>query len=144
MFKEFKGLGYTDKETKIYLCLIMLGESDVQQIREETNLLRTSVYSVLKRLIEKGLVFKTKKKRSGRQVEYFAVKDTSVLVKNIQQQRQSLADKEALARDLISRIKSQSLVQGQSKCSGVSVCQTVQAILPQATMQPKEHDSIDA
>ncbi len=107
MFEEFKQLGFTDKEVKVYLCLVMLGKSNVQQICQQTNIFRTSVYSVLSRLIEKRLVSRTMEEKSGRQVEHFTPNDPSVLFDHIRRQRVSLDDKETVARQLVSRIMPQ-------------------------------------
>lgn len=107
MFEEFKQLGFTDKEVKVYLCLIMLGKSNVQQICQRTSIFRTSVYSVLGRLIEKGLVSKTVEEKAGRQVEHFMPNDPAILFDHIEHERISLADKETVARRLILRIAPQ-------------------------------------
>jgi len=51
-----KELGFTDRETKVYLALIELGSSTVGPIATKTNLQHTKVYETLDKLIEKNLV----------------------------------------------------------------------------------------
>ncbi|MCD6055235.1 MAG: transcriptional regulator TrmB [Gammaproteobacteria bacterium] len=107
MFEEFAQLGFTDKETQVYLCLLMLGKGNVQQICRQTKISRTSIYSVLNRLMEKQLVSQITEPKGGRQVEHFMPNDPSVLFDHIQHERVSLVDKETVAKRLVSRIASQ-------------------------------------
>lgn len=53
MLEEF---GLTETEEKVYLSLIKLGESPASEVIKKTQLHRTTIYDVLERLIEKGLV----------------------------------------------------------------------------------------
>jgi len=53
MLEEF---GLTKTEEKIYLVLLRLGSVSASEIIKKTQLHRTTVYDVLERLIEKGLV----------------------------------------------------------------------------------------
>ena len=60
MLEEF---GLTETEEKVYLSLVKLGESPASEIIKKTQLHRTTIYDVLERLIEKGLIsFVTKNK----------------------------------------------------------------------------------
>jgi len=49
-------LSLSDKEKKVFLSLLELGDSPVNKITERSELIRVSVYPVLKSLIEKGFV----------------------------------------------------------------------------------------
>ncbi|MBI4168144.1 MAG: hypothetical protein HY515_04255 [Candidatus Aenigmarchaeota archaeon] len=49
-------LGLSEGEAKIYLCLLKLGESQVNKIKTETKMHRTTIYDFLDGLIKKGLV----------------------------------------------------------------------------------------
>jgi len=53
MLEEF---GLTETEEKVYLTLLKLGESPASEIIKKTQLHRTTIYDVLERLIEKGLI----------------------------------------------------------------------------------------
>ena len=48
--------GLTATEEKVYIVLLRLGKSPASDIIKKTQLHRTTVYDVLERLIEKGLV----------------------------------------------------------------------------------------
>lgn len=49
-------LGLSDGEAKVYLALLRLGESQVNKIKTETKMHRTTIYDFLDKLIKKGLV----------------------------------------------------------------------------------------
>lgn len=51
----FKELGFTERETKVYLALIEFGLTKVGPITTKTKLQHSKVYETLDRLIEKGL-----------------------------------------------------------------------------------------
>lgn len=52
-------LGFSKNESDVYLAAMELGVSSVQEISKKANIKRTTVYSVIDYLIEKGLVSKT-------------------------------------------------------------------------------------
>lgn len=62
-------LGLNKNQTSIYLTLLQMGSGQIQEIAEKTANKRTTVYSVLDTLIQKGLVNMIDK---GRHREYFA------------------------------------------------------------------------
>ena len=51
-----KDCGFTQRESDIYLTLLLLGTSSVQEIAEKSHVNRTATYPALESLIEKGLV----------------------------------------------------------------------------------------
>ncbi len=56
LLKVLNELGLTEKESKVYLALLSLGEVTVLSISKEAGIKRTTVYSVLESLKQKGLV----------------------------------------------------------------------------------------
>ncbi|MFZ5954804.1 MAG: TrmB family transcriptional regulator [Nanoarchaeota archaeon] len=54
--EALESLGMSEKEIRVYVALLELGDSAVNKITERSELLRVTVYPVLKRLIEKGFV----------------------------------------------------------------------------------------
>jgi len=52
----FKKIGFSDKESTLYLALFRLGPSSVRKLAEEAGLNRGTTYDALKWLQEKGLV----------------------------------------------------------------------------------------
>lgn len=54
--ETLKQLGFSDKETAIYLCILEQGKSSAALIARLTKINRTTVYSVTKELIIKGVI----------------------------------------------------------------------------------------
>lgn len=59
--KELKELGLDDNEANVYTACLAEGSSKVQDIAKRSGLIRTTVYGILKSLINKGLVSTVKK-----------------------------------------------------------------------------------
>ena len=53
-------LGYSEKEVTIYLCVLELQNASAPEISRHSNVPRTYVYDICKKLIEKGLLKETK------------------------------------------------------------------------------------
>ncbi|MCK5413374.1 MAG: hypothetical protein KAI57_03275 [Candidatus Pacebacteria bacterium] len=56
MLKSLKQIGLKEKEIKVYLAILKLGSVSAQNIAQETEIKRTTVYLVLERLKQIGLV----------------------------------------------------------------------------------------
>lgn len=54
--EALKELNLNDKEVKVYLSLLMLGQSAVNAVAKKANLNRVSTYDILKSLLERGFV----------------------------------------------------------------------------------------
>lgn len=54
--KELIKYGFSEKEAKVYLSLLLLGTATVNSIAEKADLVRTTTYDLLKILREKGFV----------------------------------------------------------------------------------------
>jgi sugar-specific transcriptional regulator TrmB len=55
-YDEFRELGFTDREIRVYLALIEIGTSTVGPISKKTRLQPAKVYETIERLKDKGLV----------------------------------------------------------------------------------------
>ncbi|MFA6304604.1 MAG: helix-turn-helix domain-containing protein [Patescibacteria group bacterium] len=64
--KLLEQLGFSQNEAKVYLSALKTGLNSAQNIAKEAVLQRTTTYSVLKVLTEKGLVAKSKEKGKTR------------------------------------------------------------------------------
>ena len=105
MFGKFKQLGLTDKEARVYIFLLMLGKKvDVRKIQSSTLIPRTSIYSVVKGLIKKGMVAKPKYEDGDRLVEHYVANDPAMLLESLARQRDVIKVKEVLAKELISEV----------------------------------------
>jgi HTH-type transcriptional regulator, sugar sensing transcriptional regulator len=99
MLEEF---GITKTEEKVYLVLSQHGSSTASDIIKKTQLHRTTVYDVLDRLIEKGVVsFVVQNK-----IKYYSsINPSKFLDIALEQQKQAEA-KQELAKKIISEINS--------------------------------------
>lgn len=55
MDKELQRLGFSEKESKVYVCLLELGSSPVSIIAKRAELPRVNCYYTLERLVKEGL-----------------------------------------------------------------------------------------
>jgi len=56
-----KQLGFSEKESLVYLALLEIGSGKVQEISKKTDLNRTTIYDICESLMQKGLISKYKK-----------------------------------------------------------------------------------
>lgn len=54
--ESLESFGLSEKEMNVYISLLELGDSPVNRITEKSELLRVTIYPILKSLIEKGFV----------------------------------------------------------------------------------------
>ena len=79
-------MGLTDKEAKVYLACTKQGTSPVSHIAEAAKINRVTTYSILEKLIQKGLVsFFTKKK-----IKYFTSTDPEIVVDEYEKRAKEL------------------------------------------------------
>lgn len=71
-----KNVGFSEREARVYLGLLSLGESNVKKMADKANLPRTSIYTPIKNLLDKGFLAFYKKK--GRNY-YVAVRPREAL-----------------------------------------------------------------
>lgn len=56
LINELEKIGLNEKETKVYLALLELGEGSIQKLSTKSGVKRTTVYDILASLKEKGLI----------------------------------------------------------------------------------------
>lgn len=82
----FKKIGLSDKDIKVYLCLLEQGTNSVRSLASITDLNRGTVYDILKRLQKQGLVSyyhqKTKQK--------FVAENPKKLIKLIEEKEEEI------------------------------------------------------
>jgi len=54
--EALRKIGLSDRETKVYIALLELGEALASKISEKTSIPRTLVYDILENLLDKGIV----------------------------------------------------------------------------------------
>lgn len=78
LIELIKNSGMTDKESKIYLAALELGEGTVQDISKKCGVVRTSLYYIIERLVREGFLIETKRNRKN---FYMACPPTDVVAK---------------------------------------------------------------
>jgi sugar-specific transcriptional regulator TrmB len=84
--KEIKALGLSDKETKIYLAGLELGETSAQRISKKSGIKRTTTYHTIEDLKGKGL-FSTVISKGKR---LYAAEDPRKLLDKVDEQKKNL------------------------------------------------------
>lgn len=79
-------LGLEEKESKVYLCLLKIGEATATTIGEKTNLDRTLMYQIANKLIEKGLASYIIKNN----VKYFSAANPKKLIEDLKEREKQL------------------------------------------------------
>ncbi|MFH1781622.1 MAG: helix-turn-helix domain-containing protein [Patescibacteria group bacterium] len=88
--KAVNKLGFSDKESRIYLACLEMGAGSVQEIATKAKVKRTTVYNFVDKLVELGLVSQT---QSGKKLFYVA--ESPEILEGIQRKNQE-ALKESL------------------------------------------------
>ncbi|MFA5797130.1 MAG: helix-turn-helix domain-containing protein [Candidatus Woesearchaeota archaeon] len=85
MDEVFAQLGLSAKETKIYLALVKLGSSSVEELKKETKIERTHIYKILERLRDKNFVNTVK---DGRTLKFSPVSPRTLIYELEKQTRE--------------------------------------------------------
>lgn len=89
--------GMSQKEIKVYVALLELGEATVVRLAEVTRINRTTLYDILTALVEKGLAGSTVKDK----IKYFYASKPRVLVETL---KERLAAVQAVLPELVKRM----------------------------------------
>jgi len=81
-----KKLGLEEKEAKVYLTLLSLGEATATIISEKTNLDRTLIYQLANKLIEQGLISYIIKNN----VRYFSAANPKKILEDLKEKQRDI------------------------------------------------------
>jgi|SRR3989344_5276802 len=83
-----KEYGLSDNEVKIYLTILKIGESTVQKIAKNSEIVRTTTYNILESLQHKGLIsFVVKEK-----IKHFQAADPRVIPEILEEKRKRIKE----------------------------------------------------
>lgn len=88
MEEELKLLGLNNKDIKVFLATLELGESSASEIAKKSKLSRSSIYDILERLEKEGLISYTIKDYK----KYFIASDPKTILENLDYKRQRIKD----------------------------------------------------
>lgn len=98
---SFKALGFTPNEATLYLLLAETGKSTAQILARRAKLPRTTAYSVLEGLMQKGLV--SEEKRGA--TRFFLASEPQALLRLLKREQDTLLQKEKIAQKFIEELK---------------------------------------
>jgi len=99
--EDLKQLGLADKEAKIYFTLIKLGASTASDIAKESGENRTTVYSVLSRLIGQELVTMDVQDITT----YYLAESPQKILEIVSKQKENLDKKDQLAKKVVKELQ---------------------------------------
>lgn len=86
--KDLEQYGFDDKKAKVYLATLELGTGKAHEIAKNTKIERPTVYEVLNKLIQDGLVSMYEK----RGIKHFVAEDPAKIQKQLQQKERSFSE----------------------------------------------------
>lgn len=97
---ELQEFGLTKIESKVYLALLKIGSTTTGPLVRKTELHRATVYDVLKRLMEKGLVNYVIKQKT----KYFEATYPEYFLEKITEEEAKLQEKTQMAKELVGNL----------------------------------------
>ncbi|MDP2947774.1 MAG: helix-turn-helix domain-containing protein [Nanoarchaeota archaeon] len=88
MHEELKLLGLNDSEIKVYLSLLELGEALASEIANKSEIPRASIYDILERLQQEGLVSYITKDFK----RYFSASEPKTIIENLDYTKKRIKD----------------------------------------------------
>ncbi len=98
--KELEDIGLSEKEAKVYLALLEVGQETVQNISKKANVNRATTYVILESLQKKGIVttFEQAKKT------FFIAEGPSALYNIIREQQEELEKKDGELDEMMNQL----------------------------------------
>jgi len=100
--KELQEIGFNEKEARVYLASLELGQSTVQKISQKAGVNRATAYFIIESLTKKGLMssFHQNKK------QFFIAADPNRLSELLEQQKESVKKNEKKLKELLPQLQS--------------------------------------
>ncbi len=98
---DLQKIGMTEKEAKVYLASLELGESSVQKIAQKSKVNRATTYVILEQLMEKGVVSSIEKGKK----RFFVASGPYSLKQVIRQQAEEIEKKKQKLEKLFPKLK---------------------------------------
>jgi len=87
---ELRKLGLTEKEVQVYLSALELGYTSIQKISQQTHISRTTTYSIVKSLKDKGLISQSEDKNK----KYIIAESPDKLLGILKREKEEIDEKE--------------------------------------------------
>lgn len=99
--KKIQEFGLSDKEAKVYMSLLELGQATAQQLALRSGVNRATVYVMLESLMKRGLASTVDK--DGK--TFFMIEEPFSLLKHLEEERNNVEEKIVLARKVIPELQ---------------------------------------
>ncbi|MCX6739906.1 MAG: hypothetical protein NTZ49_01610 [Candidatus Parcubacteria bacterium] len=107
--KQLQGLGFTEKEARIYVGLLELGESAPSQLSQKTGINRATVYVTLESLQKRHLVSKIEKHKKI----VFSIEHPLQILDHLEREKNNVEIKINLAKTLMPELEMLEKVTGE-------------------------------
>jgi HTH-type transcriptional regulator, sugar sensing transcriptional regulator len=103
MLEELKKIGLSENEAKVYLALLELGNSAVQEISKKAGVKRPTTYVQLELLMKMGLVtsFDKESNKGSPPKTFFRAEDPEYLKKIVEREKRSAVERERELGDIL-------------------------------------------
>lgn len=99
--KELQNIGLTDKEAKVYLAALELGQDSVQNIAKKSGVNRATTYVILNSLIQKGLCSTYEQDKKT----HYIASDPGQLEGIFEIQKKELEEKQKYLKNIVSQLQ---------------------------------------
>lgn len=96
-----KRLGFNEKEADVYLAILQYGKILPADLAKATNLPRTTIYSISKQLVKRGVITED----LGGPVRYLVASSPQDLTSMVQKEEKTLEQKKKLVQDAIKELQ---------------------------------------
>lgn len=100
--KDLQGIGLNDKEARVYLAALELGQSTVQEIAKKSGVNRATAYFVIDGLMKSGLMSSFHKDKK----QYFSSADPDRLIELLEQEKFLIEKRESGLKKLLPQLQS--------------------------------------
>ncbi len=97
----FRQIGFSERETEIYLGLAALGKTTAQTLSRKLKLPRATVYGLLSQLVDKGVILR----EQSRTTTYFSPAKPESFIDHIEEKKSRLQEEERAAKELTEEIR---------------------------------------
>lgn len=99
--KKIQELGLTDKEAKVYVALLELGQATAQQLSIKSGINRATTYVMLDTLQSRGVVSTIEKEKKT----FFMIEDPFALIKSLEEEQKDLEERMGKAKKVIPELQ---------------------------------------
>ncbi|MCX6745118.1 MAG: hypothetical protein NTX82_06360, partial [Candidatus Parcubacteria bacterium] len=110
LVKQLQQIGLTEKEAKVYVGVLELGEATAQEVAQKTGLNRATIYVTLESLLEQHLVNRVDKQKKT----LFCIEHPLQILDLLQKEKHDVEIRINLAKELMPELEMLEKVTGES------------------------------